>query len=44
MALVEIKNLYKSYDKKVVLKDINLNIPSGKIIGLLGKTGLVRQP
>ena len=39
MALVEIKNLYKSYDKKVVLKDINLNIPSGKIIGLLGKNG-----
>ena len=39
MALVEIKNLYKSYDKKVVLKDINLNIPRGKIIGLLGKNG-----
>ena len=39
MALVEIKNLYKSYDKKVVLKDINLNIARGKIIGLLGKNG-----
>lgn len=39
MDLVEIKNLTKSYDKKTVLKDVNLNIPSGKIIGLLGKNG-----
>ncbi len=39
MKLVEIKNLTKSYDKKEVLKDINLNISSGKIIGLLGKNG-----
>lgn len=39
MDLVEIKNLTKSYDKKVVLKDVNVNIKSGKIIGLLGKNG-----
>ena len=39
MNLVEIKNLTKTYDKKSVLKDINLNIESGKIIGLLGKNG-----
>ena len=39
MELLEVKNLSKSYDKKVVLQDINLNITSGKIIGLLGKNG-----
>ena len=37
MKLLEIKNLYKSYGNKEVLKNINLEIPSGKIIGLLGK-------
>ena len=37
--LVEFKNLNKSYNHKEVLKDINLNIPSGKIIGLLGPNG-----
>lgn len=39
MKLVEIKNLNKSFDKKEILKDINLNISSGKIVGLLGKNG-----
>ena len=39
MELLEIKNLSKSFDKKTVLKDINLNVTSGKIIGLLGKNG-----
>ena len=39
MKLVEIKNLTKCYDKKEVLTDININISSGKIIGLLGKNG-----
>ncbi len=39
MNIVEIKNLSKSYGKKEVLKDINLKISSGKIIGLLGKNG-----
>ena len=39
MNLVEIKNLSKSYDNKEVLKNINLNITNGKIIGLLGKNG-----
>ena len=39
MDLVEIKNLTKSYDKKTALKDVNLTIGSGKIIGLLGKNG-----
>ncbi len=39
MELLEIKNLNKSYDNKEVLKNINLNISSGKIVGLLGKNG-----
>ena len=37
--LLECKNVYKSYGKKEVLKDINLKLSSGKIIGLLGKNG-----
>lgn len=36
---LKIEHLYKNYDKKEVLKDINLDIKSGKIIGLLGKNG-----
>jgi len=37
--LLECKHLCKSYDNKQILKDINLKIPRGKIIGLLGKNG-----
>ena len=40
MELLECKNIYKNYDEKQVLKDINLKIPRGKIIGLLGKNGM----
>ena len=29
----------KQFDKKEVLKNINLTIPKGKIVGLLGKNG-----
>ena len=39
MELLEIKNLNKKYDDKYALKDINLKLSSGKIIGLLGKNG-----
>ena len=39
MKLLEIKNLNKNFDNKEILKDINLNISNGKIIGLLGKNG-----
>ena len=39
MALLECKHLYKEFDNKQILKDINLKIPRGKIIGLLGKNG-----
>lgn len=39
MELLECKHLYKEFDNKKILKDINLNISRGKIIGLLGKNG-----
>ncbi len=39
MEILECKNLYKNYGKKEVLKDINIKIESGKIIGLLGANG-----
>ena len=39
MELLEIKNLNKDFDKKKILKNINLTISNGKIIGLLGKNG-----
>ena len=39
MELLSIKNLSKIYDKREALKDVNLSIESGKIIGLLGKNG-----
>jgi len=40
MELVECRNVYKSFDDKQVLQNINLTIPRGKIIGLLGKNGM----
>ena len=39
MELLECKRLCKSYGDKKILKDVNLKIPKGKIIGLLGKNG-----
>ena len=39
MELLQCKMLCKNYDDKQILKDINLKIPRGKIIGLLGKNG-----
>ena len=39
MELLECKNLSKSFDNKKILKDLNLIIPRGKIVGLLGKNG-----
>jgi len=39
MELVELKNVSKSFGNKKVLDRVNLKIPRGKIIGLLGKNG-----
>ena len=40
MELLEIKNLNKSFDNKEILKDINITISNGRIVGLLGKNGV----
>lgn len=37
--LLEYRHVSKSYGHRAVLRDINLHIPYGKIIGLLGKNG-----
>jgi len=37
--VAEFKDLRKNYGKKEALKGINLNIPRGKIVGLLGPNG-----
>ena len=39
MDLVKFINVNKNYGNKKILKDINLTIPKGRIIGLLGKNG-----
>ena len=39
MELLECIHLEKSFGSKKILKDINIKIPRGKIIGLLGKNG-----
>lgn len=40
MELVKCNNLCKEFDNKQILKNINLTIPKGKIVGLLGKNGM----
>ncbi|MBP8902891.1 MAG: ATP-binding cassette domain-containing protein, partial [Thiobacillaceae bacterium] len=37
--LVEIKDLRYAYGEHHVLKGLNLNIPRGKVVGLLGSSG-----
>lgn len=37
--IVEFNEVYKRYSNKDVLKGVNLNIPKGKIVGLLGPNG-----
>ncbi|MBD2346050.1 ABC transporter ATP-binding protein [Anabaena subtropica] len=37
--MLNIKNLNKSYGKRQVLQDLNLNVDSGEIYGLLGANG-----
>lgn len=39
MKLLECKNVFKSFDGNDVLKNINLTVEDGKIIGLLGRKG-----
>jgi iron complex transport system ATP-binding protein len=37
--MISVKNLYKSYQKKLVLSDINLQFPEGKLSALIGPNG-----
>ncbi|MBE7092236.1 MAG: ABC transporter ATP-binding protein [Clostridiales bacterium] len=39
MALLQVKNVYKSFSDKNVLKDVSFSVESGRIVGLLGKNG-----
>ena len=39
MEIIKCDRLYKTFDNKEILRDVNLSIPKGKIIGLLGKNG-----
>jgi len=39
MAILKAKNLIKSYDHRIVVNKVNLEIHSGDIIGLLGRNG-----
>jgi lipopolysaccharide export system ATP-binding protein len=39
MHLLEVKDLYKTYSKKVVVKNIDLHVATGEIVGLLGPNG-----
>ena len=40
MELLECRNLCKSFGSKKILEDVNIKIPRGKIVGLLGKNGM----
>lgn len=37
--MISLQQVTKNYDEKVALKDLNLNIPQGKIFGFLGHNG-----
>ncbi len=37
--MVYLKNIDKSYSEQIVLKDFNLNIESGELVGVMGESG-----
>ena len=39
MSLLKIKNLKKSFDDNVVLKDISLSVEKGEVLGIIGPSG-----
>lgn len=41
---VQISSGFKSYKKYEVLKNLNLNVPTGAIYGLLGPSGCGNRP
>ncbi|MCS5558327.1 MAG: LPS export ABC transporter ATP-binding protein [Oceanospirillaceae bacterium] len=39
MATLEARNLAKSYSKRAIVKDVNIHIKAGQVVGLLGPNG-----
>ena len=39
MAILEVKNLKKSFGDKIILNDINFKIDAGECLGVVGKSG-----
>ena len=37
--VIECNNLTHYYGKRLIYKDLNFNVPKGRILGLLGKNG-----
>ena len=37
--MIEVKNLYKSFDEKGVLSDINFSLQRGQAVTIVGKSG-----
>lgn len=40
MSVLEVKNINKSYKEKLILKDFSLNVDRGKIVSILGPSGI----
>ena len=43
-ALVELRNLTFGYGDRVILDDISLSVPRGKVTALMGASGGGKQP
>lgn len=39
MPLIELKHIYKSYSKRIVLNNLSLKVTSGEMIGIMGRSG-----
>ncbi len=39
MAVIEAKNVYKSFDNVTVLKDVSLNVNEGEVVAIIGPSG-----
>lgn len=39
MSVIQLQNIYKSYDSTPVLKGIDLDVPAGQIVGYIGPNG-----
>ena len=42
--MLEVKNLHSGYNKIEVLHDINITVPDGKIIVVIGRNGAGNPP